>query len=393
MPTQNDTDVFPDQKDKETDGILLRTVILSRHGIRSPKESDTTLEKWSRKTWPKWPGNPGDLSPRGRELITAQWTALRPFFVWHGLLAGSSCPDSRDFSLIADEDERTRQTAMAIADGLAPGCHIRAAYGSRYDLLFHPDPAAYRVMDRQRALSEVEALLARVASDPAIGSAIDLLQEITQCCRPSFCGELGGTDSCTLQGLPSRMAIDPGKPKLDISGKWHTVSTLAEIMLLEYAEWPDRKPGWGMVDESVLRQLIPVHNGVFNATHRALSLAKAGGIHMLDFIRNTLLFGSAPKMTVLIGHDTNIAYVSGLLGINWHIPELGTDPIIPGSFLGFELWQNGSGGHEVRIFFNSPSLGSLHASPVTVTKPVRVPVDKGVYDVESFSKRVDSIIG
>lgn len=52
---------------------LVKTVILSRHGIRSPKESDAVLRQWSTRAWPTWPGNQGDLTERGKELVKAQW--------------------------------------------------------------------------------------------------------------------------------------------------------------------------------------------------------------------------------------------------------------------------------------------------------------------------------
>lgn len=148
---------------------LIRSVILGRHGIRSPKESDAALRQWSTRAWPTWPGNQGDLTERGKELIRAQWTAMKPFLASNGLIPARGLPKSGEYALIADEDQRTRMSAIAMFDGLFPGCHIRPQYGSRYDLLFHPDSAVYRTMDRQKALAEVQALLDPLDIDPAIG--------------------------------------------------------------------------------------------------------------------------------------------------------------------------------------------------------------------------------
>ncbi len=372
---------------------LVKSVILSRHGIRSPKQSDTALRQWSTRAWPTWPGNQGDLTERGKELIKAQWAAMKPFLAGNGLIPASGLPQPGEFALIADEDQRTRVSAAAMSDGLFPGCHIRPEYGSPYDLLFHPDSSMYRAMDRQKVLAEVQALLDPLDSDPVISHALNLLQDITKCCRPSLCGALGGTASCTLKGLPNRMSIDPRKPRLDIAGKWHIASSLAEIMLLEFAQWPEKKAGWGDVDETVLSQIIPMHNAVFNATHRALSLAKAGGTHMLRYIHETLLSEKSPLLTILVGHDTNIAYVSGLLDIHWIVPELGMDPVIPGSFMTFELWQETATEKEIRIGFHVPSLAFLRSSPASLTRPVAIPVDKAVYAPDTFEKRVGNMAG
>lgn len=370
---------------------LVKSVILSRHGIRSPKESDAALRQWSTRAWPTWPGNQGDLTERGKELIRAQWAGMKPFLASNGLIPAGGLPKSGEYALIADEDQRTRMSAIAMFEGLFPGCHIRPQYGSRYDLLFHPDSSMYRTMDRQKALAEVQALLDPLDIDPAIGNALTILQDITKCCRSSLCGALGGTTSCTLQGLPNRMSIDPRKPKLDIAGKWHIASTLAEIMLLEFAQWPEKSAGWGEVDETVLRQIIPVHNAVFNATHRAHLLAKAGGTHMLEYIHETLLSDKSPSLTILVGHDTNIAYVSGLLDIHWTDPELGIDPVIPGSFMTFELWQTAETGREIRAGFHAPSLAFLRTSPASLTRPVSIPVDKAVYEPDTFEGLIKNV--
>ena len=58
------------------DAKLLKMVVLSRHGVRSPTQSSETLESWSRKDWPEWPargqagyrdvGTGGGVVARGR---------------------------------------------------------------------------------------------------------------------------------------------------------------------------------------------------------------------------------------------------------------------------------------------------------------------------------------
>ena len=51
------------------DAKLLKMVVLSRHGVRSPTQSSETLESWSRKDWPEWPVKRGGLTPRGAKLV------------------------------------------------------------------------------------------------------------------------------------------------------------------------------------------------------------------------------------------------------------------------------------------------------------------------------------
>ena len=372
---------------------LIRTVIFSRHGVRSPIQTVAALKPWANRPWPIWPVKAGELTHRGKALIKAQWTALKPDLVKNGLVPENGCPAPDQYSLVADEDQRTRETAVAIFEGLAPGCEIRPQYGTRYDPLFHPDIVSYREMDHQKALEEVQERLAILENDPAITAALNRLQDITGCCGKRLSQRETGKNHATLQELPTRIKIDAKKPKLDISGKWPVASSIAEIMLLEYAQWPDRNAGWGKVDETVLQQIVPLHDSVFDATHRAPLLARAGGKYLVKNIHDTLLSEQSPPLSILVGHDTDIAYVGGLLDISWSVPEQGRNPIPPGSFMSFELWQKTDGEREIRVYFNAPSFASLHSAPAPVVIPTKVPVDKSVYTPENFSRLVETVTG
>ena len=372
---------------------LIRTVIFSRHGVRSPTQSPATLKQWASKPWPVWPVKPGELTLRGKALIRAQWTALKPVLEKHGLLSENSCPAPQQYSLIADEDQRTRETAVAIFEGLAPGCRINPQYGTRYDTLFHPDMTSWREMNHQEALDQVQSRLDLLEKDPGVQSALNRLQEITGCCNHLSLLREKEERYTSLKELPTRIRIDSQKPKLDISGKWPIASSIAEIMLLEYGQWPDRNAGWGKVDENILKQIVPLHDRVFDATHRAPLLAKAGGKYLVKNIRDTLLSEQSPRLSILVGHDTDIAYIGGLLGISWTVPEQGLNPIPPGSFMSFELWEKTEGNREIRIYFHAPAFASLHSVPASETMPVKVPVDKPFYRVSDFSQQVDRVTG
>ena len=52
---------------------LVKVVVLSRHGVRSPTQSEETLKGWSTHNWPEWPVHRGELTPRGAALVTTLW--------------------------------------------------------------------------------------------------------------------------------------------------------------------------------------------------------------------------------------------------------------------------------------------------------------------------------
>ena len=371
---------------------LLKIVVLSRHGVRSPTQNRTTLDQWSNKTWPRWPVRHGYLTERGQELVTAQWKAIRPVLTEQKLLPENACPSSSSYSLIADRDQRTRETALAIFEGLAPGCGIRPQWGEQYDGLFHPTQNALAALNTEKTLSVLKVRLDRLNADPAVIAALNRIQDITDCCGAALCARTAHENSCALTELPNRTSLDRRKNKPEIGGKWAIASGIAEIMLLEYAQWPDRNAGWGEVDESVLRQIVPLHDMVFDAVNREPSLAKAGGKKLLKAIENALLSETSPKLNILVGHDTNIANIGGLLNVSWNVPGQGSNPTPPGGFLTFELWQKTGGTHEVRINYHAPTFASLHMQPAPVVLPVQVPASPGIFTPEAFSQKVRQVV-
>ena len=59
--------------------------MLTRHGVAAPAD-DNQLPRITGKAWPQWPVGPGQLSPRGAGLLTAQWASLRALYLEAGLL-------------------------------------------------------------------------------------------------------------------------------------------------------------------------------------------------------------------------------------------------------------------------------------------------------------------
>lgn len=49
---------------------LSKVVMLTRHGVAAPAD-DNQLPRITGKAWPQWPVGPGQLSPRGAGLLTA----------------------------------------------------------------------------------------------------------------------------------------------------------------------------------------------------------------------------------------------------------------------------------------------------------------------------------
>src|SRR6202041_1659853 len=67
---------------------------------------------------------PGILTAHGFELMKNFGAWDRTKFAGEGLLAPSGCADAEHVTIVADTDERTRETGRALSEGMFPGCNI-----------------------------------------------------------------------------------------------------------------------------------------------------------------------------------------------------------------------------------------------------------------------------
>src|ERR1700729_4053245 len=133
------------------DAHLELVIVLSRHGVRSPLTAQADLDKFSASPWPKWDVAPGILTAHGYQLMKMFGTWDRTKFAGEGLLAPSGCADAAHVTILADTDERTRETGKALSEGMFPDCNVvvHSQPDGTIDPLFlthkagigHPDPA------------------------------------------------------------------------------------------------------------------------------------------------------------------------------------------------------------------------------------------------------------
>lgn len=347
---------------------LQKIVVLSRHGVRAPTQDARLLTLWSGKPWPAWPVERGDLTPRGAELVKAMWSALKPALAARGILPGDACPAENAVYIRADVDERTRATARAIIEGIAPQCQMGyAVLPARLDPLFHPVKAGLYRYDAVSVTVDVLKMsrggLENLQDE--LSGGLNLIGEISGPPSATLCSRFALMPKCQLSDLPNAVSVSADGKDVHIVGSLGIGSSLAEIFLLEYGEWPGEAAGWGNVNGRVLGQILPVHARVFNIVNRAPVIAWANGSALASEMASAL-FGehsdsrvNEAKLVIFVGHDTNIANVGGLLGLNWQASGYPPNGIPPAGALFLELWKNG-GEQEVRARFYSQTPATLH---------------------------------
>src|SRR5882672_8673801 len=87
---------------------LERIVLVSRHGVRSPTDTQKLTEFTRSQTWPKWPVKDADLTLRGKMLASRMGEFYAQEFAARGLLPARQPLATNQVYVWADVDQRTR---------------------------------------------------------------------------------------------------------------------------------------------------------------------------------------------------------------------------------------------------------------------------------------------
>lgn len=373
-------------------GKLRFVIVLTRHGVRSPTESLDQLSQYSAQPWPKWEVPPGDLTPHGAKLMEIFGAYYRSYFAQQGLMNEKGCGDAAHVSVYADSDQRTIETALSLGSGLFPGCPAAARPAphalsqGQPDPLFHPLAAKVGNPDHERA---VAAIAGRIGDDPArvteaYRRQLEALQRILLGCPPgSACPLPAHSATQSLLAIPASLKPAKGDHLAELKGPLTAASTIAENLLLECTEgMPTDQVGWGRVDDGTLKELLDLHTAASDLSRRTPYIATVQASNLLAHILNTLkqaveakqipgaLGKPDDRVVILVGHDTNLANIAGMLNINWIIDGR-RDDTPPGGALVFELWEfTGGADYEVRTYYVAQTIDQMRRlAPLTLENP------------------------
>lgn len=385
-PQQQPGPARPTESAAQVDGMpadwtLVSTVIVSRHGVRSPTHAHPPLDKLSPDAWPGWVVPAGYLTARGGSLAERMGRYYGDWLRARRVLPENTCPAPGTLYGWADIDQRTRETGSALLQGIAPGCDMRTAHQSdltTYDAVFHPVAAGDCPLDPGAARGAIEA---RLAPDGVAGlnkryaATIARMGEVLGYSRSPACGAQGG---CKLEDVPTRLRVEGDGSGVTLRGALGSAATASEVFLLQYGEgFPDNDVAWGRIrDESDWARLLEAHNAQRDLLDRTPYLAATNGTPLLavvlDALTRSATDAAAPppapvrgpvlpagnRVYVLTGHDTNVANLAGMLKFDWQLPDQ-PDNTPPDGALVFSLWRNPAGEPFVRVEFIYQSMQQL----------------------------------
>lgn len=355
------------------DGLVRveRVVMLMRHGVRPPTKDPAMPAGTAAAPWPSWSVPAGWLTLHGAAAIQLLGADDRRRFIAQGVLSADDCGATRNVRVIADSDERTIATADAYAAALAPGCPVAVEHRpqGQKDPLFDPMPTA-------EPDQEPADLVDKTAGPGGLAAVEERARPLLRRMNQVLCG--GAGPGCGLDTTRSGVAAAPGGAKLH--GPLAGGATAAQILLLEYLEGkPAAQVGWGRADATTIADLSQLHSIEFGLVARPVPFARRRLSNLAPLIGAALSNAKGAAITTVIGHDTDVAALAGLLDVHWQVAGAANDDPLPGGALMLEIVVDREGQHLVRVRYRAQTVEQIRGlTPLTAQERPRedvVPIE------------------
>lgn len=339
---------------------LEKVVMLSRHGVR-PQTDTEKLNKATGRQWPEWNVEDGHLSGHGYAGMVNQ--AAYQIASWRraGLALGPACPPAGAVFAWASPLQRTRATAQALLDGMFPGCGLAAGHTrNRYDPLFQSVDMGLAKPDKALARQQI---MARMGGSEAAAAAH--YQPDVERLRAAVCAD--DTQACAFLHEPWKLVEKENG--FALKGPLSPGANIGETIRLQYSEGlPLSQVAFGhAANAKQVAALMALHAAKYDLISDTPELARHGGTLLMAQLATALKQGTpleqpaaktpAPRLTLFIGHDTNIAQIHTMLNMNWALGEYPPNDIPPGGSLVFERYRDKRSGQRlVRLAFTAMSL-------------------------------------
>lgn len=306
--------------------VVERAVLVMRHGIRAPLDGEVPPDTRTGAPWPAWPMAQSLITPHGSRALERVAAYDRRLLVSHGLMTADGC-QAGAVRIRSNSAERTIVSGKAYAAGFAPGCRLGIEHQplGTADPIFEPLRARATHFDAAAAIASINretggmATLAR-----RHGAAIARLDRVLGCTSPPR--------GCVSGGVPAVSASADGHD-LVLAGPIRAASGIAQVLLLQEVEGlPRESVGWGRADPATLKDVGALHAALFAVfTHPPYMAAHQAAVLGRDVL--AALSSNGPRLTVFMGHDTNVTALAAALRVDLEAPGYATNDVPPGGAL------------------------------------------------------------
>lgn len=286
---------------------LQQVLMMSRHNLRAPLANNgSVLEQSTPNKWPEWDVPGGQLTTKGgvREVYMGHY--MREWLAEQGMVKSGECPPPYTVYAYANSLQRTVATAQFFITGAFPGCDIPVHHQEKMGTM---DPTFNPVItDDSAAFSEqAVAAMEKELSKLQLTDSYQLLEKIVNYKDSPACKE---KQQCSLvdgkNTFSAKYQQEPG-----VSGPLKVGNSLVDAFTLQYYEgFPMDQVAWGEIkSDQQWKVLSKLKNGYQDSLFTSPEVARNVAKPLVSYIDKALVTDrtSAPKITVLVGHDSNIA--------------------------------------------------------------------------------------
>ncbi|MCN3253697.1 bifunctional glucose-1-phosphatase/inositol phosphatase [Escherichia coli] len=286
---------------------LQQVLMMSRHNLRAPLANNgSVLEQSTPNKWPEWDVPGGQLTTKGSVLEVYMGHYMREWLAEQGMVKSGECPPPDTVYAYANSLQRTVATAQFFITGAFPGCDIPVHHQEKMGTM---DPTFNPVItDDSAAFSEqAVAAMEKELSKLQLTDSYQLLEKIVNYKDSPACKE---KQQCSLvdgkNTFSAKYQQEPG-----VSGPLKVGNSLVDAFTLQYYEgFPMDQVAWGEIkSDQQWKVLSKLKNGYQDSLFTSPEVARNVAKPLVSYIDKALVTDrtSAPKITVLVGHDSNIA--------------------------------------------------------------------------------------
>lgn len=356
---------------------LEQVLMMSRHNLRAPlADNGSVLAQATKKAWPKWDVPGGQLTTKGGVLEVYMGRYTREWLAQQGLIKEGECPTSDDIYAYANSLQRTVATAQFFITGAFPGCDIPVSHQDEMgamDPIFNPVITNGSEEFKKQALAAMNSEGEKLDLKPAF----QRLEKIIDYKNAPACD---GKKQCDLSDeKQNSFSADNGKEP-GVAGPLKVGNSLVDAFTLQYYEGlPMDQVAWGQIKTpEQWKALSAIKNGYQDTLFTSGEVARNVAAPLVDYIRSLLVDedkASAPKVTLMVGHDSNIASLLTALDFKaYTLPEQNERTPI-GGMIQFQRWHDKKNDRElVKVEYVYQSSDQLRdATPLSLdTPPKRV---------------------
>ncbi|WP_312241711.1 bifunctional glucose-1-phosphatase/inositol phosphatase [Pantoea sp.] len=332
----------------EGDMQLQQVLLFSRHNLRAPlADNGSVLQQATKKNWPQWDVPGGQLTTKGGVLEVYMGNYTRQWLAQQGLVQNGVCPDASNVFVYANSLQRTVATAQFFIDGAFPGCDIPVTH---QDAIGTMDPIFNPVITDDSDEFNKKALAAMTAANEklTLTPAFQRLEKIVDYKTAPACNN---KKQCDLSSGQNSFTAENGKEP-NVNGPLKTGNSLMDAFTLQYYEgFPMEQVAWGQIKTpEQWQELSTIKNGYQNVLFTTPDVAREVAAPLVDYIRSQLVDqdkANAPKVTLMVGHDSNIASLLTALQVKpYQLPGQYENTPIGGQVV-FERWHDAKNNNDL----------------------------------------------